>query len=92
MSRPASPPAITCCSRHGLAVQALRERDPELELGITLNLTVAKPVDPAEPGDVDAARRIDGQFNRFFLDPIFRGEYADDLLVPTSATSASTPS
>src|SRR5215207_1089262 len=31
------------------------------------------------PGDVDAARRIDGQFNRFFLDPIFRGEYADDL-------------
>ena len=64
---------------HGLAVQALRERDPELELGITLNLTVAKPVDPARPGDVDAARRIDGQFNRFFLDPIFRGEYADDL-------------
>ena len=65
---------------HGLAVQALRERDPALELGITLNLTVAKPVDPTRPGDVDAARRIDGQFNRFFLDPIFRGEYADDLL------------
>ena len=61
---------------HGLAVQALRERDPELELGITLNLTVAKPVDPTHPGDVDAARRIDGQFNRFFLDPIFRGHYA----------------
>lgn len=65
---------------HGLAVQALRERDPGLELGITLNLTVAKPVDPSSAGDVDAARRIDGQFNRFFLDPIFRGAYADDLL------------
>jgi beta-glucosidase len=65
---------------HGLAVQALRERDPELELGITLNLTVAEPVDPAHPGDVDAARRIDAQFNRFFLDPIFRGHYAGDLL------------
>ena len=65
---------------HGLAVQALRERDPELELGITLNLTVAKPVDPTHPGDVDAARRIDAQFNRFFLDPIFRGHYAGDLL------------
>ncbi|EAR26226.1 putative cellobiose hydrolase [marine actinobacterium PHSC20C1] len=65
---------------HGLAVEALRERDPKLELGITLNLTVAKPVDPASPGDVDAARRIDGQFNRFFLDPIFRGAYPDDLL------------
>lgn len=65
---------------HGLAVQALRERDASLELGITLNLTVAKPVDPASPGDLDAARRIDGQFNRVFLDPIFRGEYAADLL------------
>ncbi|WP_104162963.1 GH1 family beta-glucosidase [Cryobacterium sp. N22] len=65
---------------HGLAVQALRERDPGLELGITLNLTVAKPVDPARPGDVDAARRIDGQLNRFFLDPIFRGSYPADLL------------
>lgn len=65
---------------HGLAVEALRERDASLELGITLNLTVAKPVDPARPGDVDAARRIDGQFNRFFLDPIFRGSYPTDLL------------
>jgi len=65
---------------HGLAVQALRERDPSLELGITLNLTVAEPVDPTHPGDVDAARRIDAQFNRFFLDPIFRGHYAGDLL------------
>lgn len=65
---------------HGLAVEALRQRDPDLTLGITLNLTVAKPVDPASAGDVDAARRIDGQFNRFFLDPIFRGAYPDDVL------------
>jgi beta-glucosidase len=65
---------------HGLAVEALRERDSSLELGITLNLTVAKPVDPARPGDVDAARRIDGQINRFFLDPIFRGSYPADVL------------
>ena len=65
---------------HGLTVEALRERDPTLQLGITLNLTVAKPVDPAHAGDVDAARRIDGQFNRVFLDPIFRGAYPEDLL------------
>lgn len=63
---------------HGLTVEALREADPSLDLGITLNLTVAKPVDPARPGDVDAARRIDAQFNRVFLDPIFRGEYPSD--------------
>lgn len=65
---------------HGLVIQELRRRDPELSLGITLNLTVADPVDPTDAGDLDAARRIDGQFNRFFLDPIFRGEYPADVL------------
>ena len=65
---------------HGLAVEALRSRAPELELGITLNLTVAKPLDPSNAGDLDAARRIDGQFNRVFLDPIFRGAYPSDFL------------
>jgi len=69
---------------HGLAVRELRELDPSLGLGITLNLTVADPVDPTDTGDVDAARRIDGQFNRFFLDPIFRGEYPADLLADLS--------
>jgi beta-glucosidase len=57
---------------HGLAVRELRALDPNLGLGIT--------VDPDDAGDVDAARRIDGQFNRFFLDPIFRGEYPADVL------------
>jgi len=65
---------------HGLVVDELRRRDAELSLGITLNLTVADPVDPTDPGDLDAARRIDGQFNRFFLDPIFRGAYPVDVL------------
>jgi beta-glucosidase len=65
---------------HGLVVQELRRRDPSLSLGITLNLTVADPVDPTDAGDLDAARRIDGQFNRFFLDPIFRGAYPADVL------------
>ena len=65
---------------HGLAVRALRDRDPDLQLGITLNLTVADPVDAGLAGDRDAARRIDGQFNRWFLDPIFRGAYPQDVL------------
>ncbi len=65
---------------HGLTAQALREANPELDLGITLNLTVAKPADPDRPGDVDAARRIDGQMNRIFLDPLFRGSYPADVL------------
>ncbi len=65
---------------HGRTVQALRERAPELSQGITLNLTVADAADPADPADVDAARRIDGQFNRWFLDPIFRGSYPADIV------------
>ncbi|MFK4759541.1 GH1 family beta-glucosidase [Microbacterium sp. ZW T5_45] len=65
---------------HGRTVQELRARDSSLELGITLNLTVADPADPDDPSDVDAARRIDGQFNRWFLDPIFRGVYPDDII------------
>jgi beta-glucosidase len=69
---------------HGLATQRLRARDPEAKLGITLNLNVFDPVDPADDGDRDAARRLDGQFNRIFLDPLFRGEYPADLLADVS--------
>ncbi len=64
---------------HGQIVRELRARDASLNLGVTLNLTVADPVDPADPADLDAARRIDGQFNRWFLDPIFRGAYPQDI-------------
>ena len=65
---------------HGLAVQALRESGPELSLGITVNMSIVKPADPDRDGDVDAARRIDGQLNRLFLDPLFRAEYPADVM------------
>jgi beta-glucosidase len=65
---------------HGLAVGELRARDASLNLGITLNLSVVDPVDPDDAGDREAVRRIDGQFNRIFLDPLFRGEYPADVL------------
>ncbi|WP_151524074.1 GH1 family beta-glucosidase [Serinicoccus kebangsaanensis] len=65
---------------HGRAVQELRRRDPELELGLTLNFTDTQPQDPASPGDVDAARRIDGLANRFFVEPITRGAYPADVI------------
>ncbi|MDL9978135.1 glycoside hydrolase family 1 protein [Microbacterium sp. ASV49] len=65
---------------HGQTVQELRGRDASLNLGLTLNLTVADAVDPSDDADADAARRIDGQFNRWFLDPVFRGSYPADVL------------
>ncbi len=65
---------------HGLAVQALRRADPTLRLGLTLNLTPVEPARPESPGDLEAVRKVDGQFNRIFLDPIFRGSYPTDVL------------
>ncbi|MFP5415637.1 MAG: GH1 family beta-glucosidase [Actinomycetes bacterium] len=66
---------------HGLAVQHLRSLAGDgVTLGITTNHTVADPADPTNPDDVDAARRVDGAFNRVFLDPLFRSHYPADVL------------
>ncbi|WP_375386639.1 GH1 family beta-glucosidase [uncultured Microbacterium sp.] len=73
---------------HGQTVTELRARDSSLELGITLNLTVADPADPTDPADVAAARKIDGRFNRWFLDPVFRGEYPADVIDEIRAVDA----
>ena len=65
---------------HGLVVQQLRAADERLSLGLTLNLTPYRPADPHAEADLDAVRQLDGQTNRIFLDPIFRGRYPDDVL------------
>ncbi|MEV6931731.1 GH1 family beta-glucosidase [Dactylosporangium sp. NPDC051485] len=65
---------------HGEATRAIRAAgSAELQLGITLNLYAISPADPANPGDIEAARRIDGLANRIFLDPVLRGAYPDDV-------------
>jgi beta-glucosidase len=58
---------------HGRAVQVLR-RHTKGEVGIVLNLSPAWPATPKRV-DVEAARRFDGAFNRWYLDPLFRGHY-----------------
>ena len=70
---------------HGLALQAMREQGATADLGITLNFTVADPYDPDDEADRDAARRVDGLFNRLFLDAVLRGRYPDDVLDDTRA-------
>jgi beta-glucosidase len=63
---------------HGLALQAYREGNLPAEIGITLNLTPQYPAsDKAE--DIEAAWAADGFHNRWYLDPIFRGKYPEDL-------------
>ncbi|NYD58198.1 beta-glucosidase [Nocardioides marinisabuli] len=69
---------------HGAATGEIRRRQPDARLGITLNLSPVTALDPQEPADRDAARRIDGFQNRVFLDPLLRGSYPEDLLADTA--------
>ena len=65
---------------HGLAVPILRANcGPATRVGITLNLT---PVEPATDSEEDRqlAQAADGKQNRWFLDPVFRGGYPQDML------------
>jgi beta-glucosidase len=64
---------------HGLGMQALRAAGSGNRVGITLNLA---PILSAGkmPGDGLAALRMDGHLNRWFLDPVLRGEYPEDML------------
>jgi len=64
---------------HGWAVEAIRRAAPESRVGITLNLSQIYPATDT-PEDEAAAYRRDGQDNRWFLDPVFRGSYPADLL------------
>ncbi len=63
---------------HGLAVQAYRDLNLDGEVGITLNLN---PVYAASHHDKDnfAANIQDVFSNRWFLDPIFKGQYPAEL-------------
>lgn len=64
---------------HALAVPAIRSERPEAAIGASLNLTPVYPADQT-PENSAAARTFDGQANRWFLDPVLKGEYPEDLL------------
>lgn len=73
---------------HGLAARAIREVLGEsARVSVTLNFHVVRPRDPADPGDLDAARRIDALANRAFTGPMIEGAYPDDLLHDTAEVS-----
>jgi beta-glucosidase len=64
---------------HGLAADVLRRESPGSQVGITVDLLPTYPASEA-PEDVAAARELDGERNRWFLDPLFRAEYPADVL------------
>lgn len=64
---------------HGRAVPVVRANAPGSTVGITLILTPAEPASASE-ADRDAARRFDGTFNRWFLEPLYRARYPGDVI------------
>ena len=65
---------------HGKTVAVIRDNgDKETQVGITLNLS---PVYPASESKEDkkAVKRCDGYLNRWFLEPIYKGSYPEDML------------
>ena len=64
---------------HGLALQALRADGCRAALGIVLNLSPIHPAS-ASAADQHAARIEDGRLLRWFLDPLFRACYPEDIL------------
>jgi beta-glucosidase len=66
---------------HGLAMERMRSMGNPADgnnLGVTLNLHPALPGRDRE-ADREAARRVDGQANRLYLDPLLRGSYPEDV-------------
>ncbi len=64
---------------HAGAVELFDEyRGTDSRIGITLNIAPAYP-DTDSPEDELAARYYDGYQNRWFLNPLFRGSYPQDM-------------
>lgn len=64
---------------HGAAVQVIRANVPGAIVGIAPNTSPTLPVsDRAE--DIDAARCHDGFYNRWFMDPVLKGSYPEDMV------------
>ena len=64
---------------HGKAVKAYRATGLKADIGITLNMNMSYPINPADPADVEAAKRNQEQSNNLFGDPVFLGKYPEGL-------------
>jgi beta-glucosidase len=70
--------AHTLLRGHGLAMQAVRRNVPGARVGIVLNLNLVYPATDSA-ADRAAAVRLDGYYNRWFLDPLYGRGYPADL-------------
>ena len=63
---------------HALALPEIRRHAPNALTGIVLNLN-PQYAGSNDPADQAAAQLEDGTFNRWFLDPLLRGQYPQDI-------------
>jgi len=64
---------------HGRAVDVIRSNVRASNVGITLNLSHVYPETDSQ-ADLEAAYKVDGFANRWFLDPVMKGFYPQDML------------
>jgi beta-glucosidase len=64
---------------HGLALQGLRAQGCQAKLGIVLNLSPTHPATDS-PEDLRQAKHEDGRLLRWYMDPLFKAEYPDDII------------
>ena len=64
---------------HGLAAEALHGGRRPASVGIVPNLYRVTPASDS-PADLDAARRLDGVQNRWYLDAVLTGSYPADIV------------
>ena len=86
-----SPQGITSCSPTAGPSRCCAASCPDAKVGITLDLIPMHPLTGSE-ADAAAARLEDATRNRWFLDPILRGEYpADGARAPRPAAARRAP-
>lgn len=64
---------------HAQSVPVIRQNVPQSHVSIVLDVWPTYP-QTDDPKDIAAAERFDGYHNRWFLDPIFKGEYPQDII------------
>jgi beta-glucosidase len=71
--------AHTLLVAHGRAIPIVRRNSPGARVGITLNPAQVYPATDS-PADRAAARRHEGFFNRWYLDPLYGRGYPEDMI------------
>lgn len=64
---------------HAMALPVMKENDAECKVGIVNNLAHVVPASERQE-DRDAARRWDLAFNKWYLDPLFKGGYPEEMV------------